>query len=57
MNNHNQFCGSPEIWTPPLRTSSGEFFIKKDLRQGILGAVIAVNILVILSIIAVGGCQ
>ena len=30
---------------------------QKELRQGILRAVIAVNILVILSIIAVGGCR
>ena len=40
-----------------LRTRPGGYFINNDLQRRILWVVIAVNLLVILSILAVGGCR
>ena len=56
--NHNQLkTARRSSGISPSAPVPAGILSQKELRQGILRAVIAVSILVILSIIAVGGCR
>lgn len=52
--NHNKFCGSPEIRHFPLRTCSGELFL---LKGGIFKTLIIIHIIVLITIIVIGHRQ